>query len=162
MIEVNDNDTDGASGHVHDHVVVRTLREDDLAALVDMDATIMRRRRQEYFRDKVTSALRDSRIHLSLVAEVDGKVAGFLMAKVHYGEFGRPEPTAVIDSIGVHAELHGRHVGGKLMEEFIRHARLLDIEKIRTEVAWDDTALLGFLAHFGYGPSGRLVLEKAL
>lgn len=160
--ETGDNDVDGAAGHAHDEVSIRTLRESDLDAIVDIDDSIMKRRRTEYFRDKVTSALRDSRIHLSLVAEIGQRTVGFLMARVHYGEFGRPEPTAVVDSIGVHAEFTGQNVGGKLMSEFIRHARLLDIERIRTEVAWDDIVLVGFLSHFGFGPSGRLVLEKPL
>lgn len=147
---------------LHNPVVIRKLTEADLAAIVAIDASVMKRSRSEYYRDKVTSALRDSRIHLSLVAELDGRVAGFLMARVNYGEFGRPEPTAVIDSLGVHLELQSRRVGTTLMEEFIRHAEVLDIEYIRTEVAWNDVSLLHLLDKFSYGPSGRLVLERAL
>lgn len=143
-------------------VTVRVLREADLAAIVEIDASVMGRKRTEYYRDKLALALRESRIHLSFVAELKGKVVGFLMTRIYYGEFGRPEPTAVIDAIGVHGEFRGKNVGRTLMDEFINHAKALDVERIRTEVAWNDTALLRFLDHFGYVPGGRIVLERAL
>lgn len=143
-------------------VVVRTLREEDLPAIVDIDASLMGRPRREYFRDKVHSALRDSRIHLSFVAELDGRLAGFLMSRLHYGEFGQAEPVVVLDSIGVHRDFRHRQVGRTLMIEFLRHARILHIDRVRTEVAWNELELLRFLDRFGFGPSSRLVLERPL
>ena len=154
--------TRDADDDARNPVVIRQLDEADLGAIVAIDASVMKRSRVEYFRDKIHAALRESRIHLSLIAELDGNVVGFLMARIHYGEFGRPEPTAVFDSIGVHADFQGRRVGSTLMAEFVRHAKLLDIERVRTEVAWNDVALIRFLDHVGFGPSNRLVLEKPL
>ncbi len=42
-----------------------------------------------------------ARARPTLAPEVDGAPAGFVMARVDFGEFGRPEPAAVIDTIGV-------------------------------------------------------------
>lgn len=145
-----------------DDVLVRTLNEKDLEPIVGIDAAAMGRRRHEYYRDKVTSALRDSRMRMSLVAELDGVVVGFLMAQLHYGEFGRPEPTAVLDSIGVHPEWRDHHVGKALMRQFAMNAKALGVEVVRTEVSWDDFALLAFLRREGFAPGHRLVLERAL
>lgn len=145
-----------------DDVLVRTLNEKDLESIVGIDAAAMGRRRHEYYRDKVTAALRDSRMRMSLVAELDGVVVGFLMAQLHYGEFGRPEPTAVLDSIGVHPEWREHHVGKALMRQFAMNAKALGVEVVRTEVSWDDFSLLAFLRREGFAPGQRLVLERKL
>jgi len=145
-----------------DDVVVRTLNEKDLEPIVRIDSVAMGRTRHEYYRDKIAAALRDSRVRMSLVAELDGAVVGFLMAQLHYGEFGRPEPTAVLDSIGVHPEWREHHVGKALMRQFVMNAKALGVERVRTEVSWDDFALLAFLRREGFAPGSRLVVERAL
>jgi len=145
-----------------DDVLVRTLEEKDLEAIVRIDAAAVGRRRLEYYQDRVRAALGDSRIHTSLVAELDGAVVGFLMSTNYYGEFGRPEPTAVIDSLGVVPELRGRHVGEALMRQFLMNARALRVEHVRTEVSWNDFDLLRFFDRSGFTPSSRLVLEREL
>jgi len=145
-----------------DDVLVRTLEGKDLEAIVRIDAAAVGRRRQEYYQDRVKAALSDSRIHTSLVAELDGAVVGFLMSTNYYGEFGRPEPTAVIEALGVLPELRGQHVGEALMRQFVMNARALRVDRIRTEVAWNDHGLLRFFDKSGFAPSSRLVLEREL
>lgn len=158
----HDGDLDLDGSVENDPIAIRNLREGDLPRIVEIDGAVMGRLRHEYYRDKVAASLRDSRIRLSLVAELEGKVVGFLMGTMHYGEFGRPEPSAVIDSIGVAAECRGRKVGRALMRQFLAHARALGVEQVRTEVAWDDLDLIRFLSGFGYAPAGRTVLELRL
>ncbi len=142
-----------------DAIPVRNLVEADLEAIVRIDAKAMGRRRVEYYRDKLAAALRDSRIHVSLAAEADGMVVGFLMGDLHYGEFGRAEPSVIIDSVGVHPDYAKRGVGRALMRQFVANVRALGAEQVRTEVAWNDVALLGFLDRCGFVPGRRLVLE---
>jgi predicted N-acetyltransferase YhbS len=145
-----------------DDVLVRALKEGDLDAIVRIDATASGRTRREYYRDKVAASLRDSRVHMSLVAEVDGLVVGFLMSEMHYGEFGRAEPAAVIDSLAVHKDFRKRHVGAALMRQFVMNARAFGVEKIRTEVAWDALELVRFFSREGFHPGKRIVLERDL
>jgi len=151
-----------------DDVLVRTLEEKDLEAIVRIDAAAVGRRRQEYYQDRMKAALTDSRIHTSLVAEVappgqeTNAVVGFLMSTNYYGEFGRAEPTAVIEALGVLPELRGQHVGEALMRQFVMNARALRVDRIRTEVAWNDHGLLRFFDKSGFAPSSRLVLERTL
>lgn len=40
-------------------------------------------------------------MRISLAAFVGKEPAGFLMARVYYGEFGQPEAIAILDTIGV-------------------------------------------------------------
>jgi ribosomal protein S18 acetylase RimI-like enzyme len=145
-----------------DDILVRNLTMEDLGKVVRIDAASTGIHREEFFRTKIQRALEDSSVQLSLAAEVDGAVVGFLTVAFYFGEFGLPEPTAVLDAIGIHPEFRRRKVGKALLEQLETNLHALRVEKVRTEVDWDDFDLLGFLAHAGYRPSGRICLEKTL
>jgi len=145
-----------------DAVNVRSLTVDDLDAIVRIDAAAVGRNRREYYRDRIAAAVGGSRIHTSLVAELEGSVVGFLLAIVHHGEFGRLEPTAVIDSLGVNPDFRGSRVGEALMRQFLMNTKALGVELVRTEVAWNDPTLIPFFDRHGFAPSARLVLEKPI
>jgi ribosomal protein S18 acetylase RimI-like enzyme len=141
---------------------VRSMDERDVAAIVRLDRRITGRDRGAYYRRRAGEALRYSGVRVSLVAEVDGTFAGFLMARVDYGEFGQTEPTAVLDTIGVHPEFARRHVGRALLEQLLLNLRSLRVERLLTEVEWDQLDLLAFFARTGFGPSQRLSFAKPI
>ena len=58
--------------------------------------------------------------------------------------------------------MSGRHVGDALMRQFLMNAAALNVERIHTEVAWNDPTLIGFFDRHGFRPSARLVLERPL
>jgi ribosomal protein S18 acetylase RimI-like enzyme len=145
-----------------DVVLVRTLRAGDLEPIARIDEKISGRSRRKYFEVKIASVLQDTGVKISLVAEIDGIVAGFLMGAVYYGEFGLPEATATIDTIGVHPDFRGRKIGKALMRQLVMNLRALGIERIETQVAWDDWDLLGFLKSERFEPAPRLCLHRRL
>lgn len=145
-----------------DAVPVRDLREDDLAAIVKIDRASTGRSRHEYYAAKVRTALHEPGVRTSLVAEQDGHAVGFLLARVYYGEFGHAEPVAVIDSVGVDPAFRRRHVGQALLRQLQLNLGALRVERIETQVDWDEFDLLSFLARNGFRPAARLCLEKPL
>ncbi len=86
-----------------------------------------------------------ARARPALAAEVDGAPAGFMMARVDCGEFGRPEPAAVIDTIGVDPDHARLGVGHALISQLMTNLVTLRVDVVRTEVTWDAFGLLGFL-----------------
>lgn len=143
-------------------ITVRELRAEDLEAIVRIDAGTTGRRRPEYYQRKLAEAMRESGIKISLAAETDGMFAGFLLGRLYYGEFGLPEPVAIVDSIGVHPELKGRHVGRALFEQLETNLRAIGIETIQTQVEWNHFELLGFLSTIDFRPAPILSLQKKL
>jgi ribosomal protein S18 acetylase RimI-like enzyme len=99
---------------------------------------------------------------VSLVAEVEGIVAGCLIATIYYGEYGVVEPSASIDAVGVLPDFRGQQVGTALMRQLRLNLGALRIERVRTEVEWNDFGLLQFFGSFGFAPAGRLCLEYEL
>jgi ribosomal protein S18 acetylase RimI-like enzyme len=145
-----------------DAVLVRSLRQEDAPRLVRMDQAITGRNRSAWYEGKLKRALTESDLNISLGAEVDGCLVGAVLGSLHYGEFGLPQPIAVLDTILVDPG-HGRHgIGTVLLDQLVKNLEALGIERLRTEVAWNDRELVGFLGKNGFGPGGRLVLERNL
>jgi ribosomal protein S18 acetylase RimI-like enzyme len=134
----------------------------DLAALVEIDRRITGHERVGYFERKLTDALTESDVRVSLVAELDGVPVGFIMARVDLGEFGRVDTTAVLDTIGVHPEYQKRGVGQALISQLLMNLGTLRVENVRTEVDWNDRALLAYLEGCGFRPSQQLCFDRSL
>ncbi len=143
-----------------DRVPVRSMVAGDLDALVRIDRQISGQDRTEYLHRKLDEALYDSGVRVSLVAEIDEVAAGFVMARMDFGEFDRTEPVAEIDTIGVDPEFAGRGVGKALVSQLLANLDALHVERVETTVARADFDLLGFLYHCGFGPSQQLVFNK--
>ena len=145
-----------------DRIPVRIMREGDLRAIVAIDRRITGRDRAAYFASKVAEALHQSDVRVSLIAERDGGPVGFIMARVDFGEFGRIEPTAVLDTIGVDPDHRGSGVGRALLSQLLINLTTLRVEHIRTGLDWRDRDLLGFLDHCGFRPSQQLSFEYVI
>jgi GNAT superfamily N-acetyltransferase len=145
-----------------DNVLVRSLRQEDAPRLVRMDQAITGRNRSAWYEGKLKRALEESDLRISLGAEVDGCLVGAVLGSLHYGEFGLPEPIAVLDTILVNPGHARQGVGTALLDQFVKNLSALGIERLRTEVAWDEHDLNLFLGRRGFAPAPRLVLELAL
>lgn len=145
-----------------DRIPVRSMAEGDLRAVVAIDRRISGRDRLAYFERKLAEALNESDVRVSLVAELDGVAVGFIMARVDFGEFGRVETTAVVDTIGVDPDYQHRGVGCALLSQLLANLGTLRVERLRTEVDWQDRGLLAYLDRSGFRPSQRLCFERIL
>lgn len=145
-----------------DRIPVRSLRESDLKALIAIDRRITGRDRSGYFERKLSEALHESDVRVSLVAEADGRPVGFIMARVDLGEFGRIEPAAIMDTIGVDPDYAGHGVGRALLSQLLANLATLRVDKILTEVDWADRELMAYLDRCGFRPSGRLSFDCLL
>ncbi len=142
-----------------DQVLVRTLRSDDLDAVVKTDRDITGRDRRAFYQRKFSEVLYESGLRISLVAEIDGCIAGFMMARLDFGEFGRTASEAVIDTLGVARAFRAQRVGHALLSQLLTNLATLQVETVRSEVEWDNFDLLGFLQSCGFQPSQRLALN---
>ena len=73
-------------------VEIRALACDDLDAVVAIDAAIERRTRRAYVERRLAAALRAPAQHAQFAAVDAQGVAGYILARVLTGEFGRPVP----------------------------------------------------------------------
>jgi GNAT superfamily N-acetyltransferase len=143
-------------------VIIRSLELGDAPRLVRMDQRLTGRNRSAWYEGKLTRALAESDVRISLGAQLDGSLVGAVLGALQYGEFGQPEPIAVLDTILVDPGYARRGVGRALLETLARNLTAFGIERLRTEVAWDEHDLNRFLGRLGFAPAPRLVLELRL
>ena len=143
-------------------VLVRRLKPADLDRVIALDAKVTDRRRDEYYRIKLNQALADTGVEVSLAAELDNTFVGFLLARVYYGEFGRIDQRAVLDTFIVHPGFRGQGVGAALLDQLRMNLVGLGIDTLNTEVDWDNQTMLAFFQHQGFVPAPRLILELDL
>lgn len=142
-----------------DRIVVRSMRESDLGAVVRIDAMSYGRARPRYFELMLQRAVRMAALQISLVAELEGRVTGFMIGSLQYGEFGVTEPIATVEAIGVEFDARRQGVGKALMRQLRLNLGALGVTAIRTDVDWSDFDLLAFLKREGFAPAPRLCLE---
>ncbi len=141
-------------------VMVRPLKWEDLAAVDRIDAKRTGLDRSAYCAAKFREVLDESGIRVSLVAEENGIVTGFIMARVDFGEFGRVDKAAVIDTIGVHPNYSNSGIGHALLSQLLINLSDLQVESVRTKVEQKDFGLWNFLSQRGFKPSQRLLLTR--
>lgn len=142
---------------------IRLMREDDLNAIIEIDTKVTGEERKEYYGRKVAMMLdKKGSIATSLVADYEGKVIGFVMGNIYTGEFGIPQKTASLDTIGIDPEFNRLGVASQLLDEFESHVKKAGVENIQTLVDRANIPLTKFFDKSGFTPSSILNLEKSV
>jgi GNAT superfamily N-acetyltransferase len=143
-------------------IVVRPLECQDLEAIARIDEKLTGQPRPDYWRRRLDiAAFRPP--WMSSVAELDGRVVGFLFAWVGESEFGVAAPTGWIDLIGVDPAYRGRGVGQALVERFVRAGQeLRAIRKVATLIDLDQADVREFFLRRGFNHGPMIQLERAL
>lgn len=161
-LNFSDPNGDDFAALSRDRVPIRSLQAGDLAAMIAIDRRITGRDRSAYYRRKIAEVLEESGVRVSLVAELDARVVGFIMARVDFGEFGQTEPEGVMDTIAIDPTYAGHKIGSALVSQLLANLSSLRVERVRTELAWDNFGLLGFLKHCEFKPSQRLSFARPI
>jgi len=147
----------------HNPPEIRPIRAEDLGIIVKIDSLHTGKARPEYLKQKLNEALDASQgLITSMVAVIDGKVVGFIMGNVFMGEFGIPETTATIDTIGIDPEYGGRGVAKVLLDDYLTHLSAAGVESVQTLVNWEDWNLLKFFSSNKFTPSKTINLERKI
>jgi predicted N-acetyltransferase YhbS len=141
---------------------VAILEERDIEGVARIDRRHTGRDRRGYLCRTIREALADSAVRVSLAARADGAIAGFIMARVDYGDFGRSEPVAVIDTVGVDPLRLHQGIGRALLSQLFMNLAALGVERVETVVASGNVELMAFFYAAGFTPSERLAFEKRL
>jgi predicted N-acetyltransferase YhbS len=151
------NDFEALAG---DNLDVRAFKAGDIDDIIRIDQRVAGRKREAYIRELVDEAMSDSAVRVSLVARVDGIAAGFVMARADFGDYGRVDQVAVLDTIGVDPDYAHRGVGHALLSQLFANLQALGVERVETAVARENFGLLGFFYDVSFEQSQRLSLDK--
>ncbi len=136
-------------------VDIRPITPEDIEAIVEIDRKVVGKSRPEYWRKMVPE--NPQHPFLSLVAEYEGKVIGFVLGEVSGWEFGVPDTIGWLTIIGVDPEHQHKGVARKLSQEFIKNLKAMNIRVVYTLVNWNDWDLLKFYRAMGFTRGGDMI-----
>jgi ribosomal protein S18 acetylase RimI-like enzyme len=139
-------------------VMIRALKKDDLNAIVGIDERVLGENRRNYWERKL-ELMNDRSSQISLVAEVEGEVQGFILGDVSGWEFGVPETVGWIDTIGIDPAYQKKGLATALSRELIQNLKALRVKTIYTLVSWNDWDLLQFFHAMGFTRGDMINLE---
>jgi ribosomal protein S18 acetylase RimI-like enzyme len=163
------HETDFGLPEANDHermargaVEIRPMAPADLHEILRIDHAITGSDRAGYIEALLAEAMEASTTRVSLVGRLDGAIVCFIMARADIGDFGRSEPVAVIDTLGVDPEYAHRGLGRALLARLLGNISQLQVGRVETVVKVADLALLGFFQNAGFVPAQRLSFVREL
>ena len=141
---------------------VRPVELSDLDAIVRVDEKLSGQTRKEYWQQRLEiAALRPP--WMSLVAETDGRLVGFLLGWVGESEFGIARRTGWVDLIGVDPPYRGRGIAQTLLRRFVESGReLRAIERVATLVDLGQPDVREFFARVGFHRGPMIQMEQSV
>ncbi len=97
----------------------------------------------------------------SFVAELDGRVVGYMISIVISGSFGIKK-SIWISNMGVNPKFMGQGIGESLAKKIFEFSREKGIKDVYTSVRWDSPDLLSFFKTLGFDRSNFINLRKIL
>ncbi len=150
------------AGQVASQVAVRAVRRQDLDRVIAIDASVTGVEKRAYW----LSVLRrygdgETPERQFLVAEVDGRVAGFIIGEVRDWEFGAP-PCGWVFAIDVAPEFRLGGIATRMLDALRTGFRRAGVRKLRTMLARDNTLILSFFRSQGMMTGPFIPLEMDL
>jgi len=148
-------------GNVVKNLVIRRLKKEDADDMSRIQTAITKSPTKMDFRRIIEEQIRKEEEEASFVAEIDGKVVGYMISYIIYAGFGL-DKSAWIATFGVDPGFMGQGIGKGLAEEILKFYSQRDIKHILTSVRWDSVDLLSFFKTMGFDRSNFINLSKEL
>jgi GNAT superfamily N-acetyltransferase len=139
---------------------VRALQRGDLERVVAIDQAHAGTARRRFVERRLTEGERRPDDYVLVGVEHDGVLVGFALGRLLYGEFGRVEPVAVLDAIGVDRSSQEHGYGHALMAGLLAAVRRKGVRQLHSQADWTNHGLLRFFDSTGFTLAPRVVLER--
>lgn len=143
------------------NVETRRLRPADLEQVIAIDSGHFGRARRTFFEKRLDNAREHPEEYVQLGIDRGGALIGFAFTRILRGEFGRDEPIAILDAIGVSVGNRDQGIGHALMDGLAKALRKAGVGSLQSQARWSDHALLRFFDGCGFNLAPRLVLERS-
>jgi ribosomal protein S18 acetylase RimI-like enzyme len=141
-------------------LLIRKIKPEDADDIGRIQASIIKTPPKIDFRRIIEEQVRKNE-YASFVAEINGKIAGFMISYFMYGGFGIEESVWIV-SLGVDPQFMGQGIGKRLAEEILKVYKGRGIRYAFTSVRWDSVDLLSFFKTLGFDRSNFINLRKDL
>jgi ribosomal protein S18 acetylase RimI-like enzyme len=136
------------------------MKKTDAEAMSEIQSAIEKRPTLLDFKQIVAEQVK-RKVDSSFVAEIKGKVVGFMISYITYGNFGA-DRCAWIAMFGVNPKLMGQGIGKRLAEEIFKVYKEKGVTEVFTSVRWDAIDILSFFKTLDFERSNFINLWKKI
>jgi N-acetylglutamate synthase-like GNAT family acetyltransferase len=136
------------------------MKKTDADAMSEIQSAIEKRPTLLDFKQIVAEQVK-RKVDSSYVAEIKGKVVGFMISYITYGNFGA-DRCAWIAMFGVNPKLMGQGIGKRLAEEIFKVYKEKGVTEVFTSVRWDAIDILSFFKTLSFERSNFINLWKKI
>jgi len=130
-------------------VDVRPVRADDVPSIIELDKIETGQSKPQYWRDLHAAFSKENAgSRAFLVAELDGRVVGFIAGEIRAFEFGA-EPSGWIFGVTVDPKVRVQNVGTRLFDEICRIFAQAGVEKVHTIIERNNHLVIAFFRSQG-------------
>jgi len=150
------------SGKTARDVAIRQAIAGDLPAVVALDKATTGQSKPEYWSDMLAQfSGGKANQRAFLVAELEGRVVGFITGEIRAFEFGA-EPCGWVFAVAVDPEIRVNNVGTRLFDEICRIFQEAGVEKVSTLIERDSDLVLAFFRSQGMIFGRYIQMEKEI
>ena len=143
------------------NVIIRKVSLNDADTIQKISNAILKNSSEINFKKLIQYKIANTEDETSLVAEIDNKVAGYMISNLLHAGFGLKK-SAWIVTMGVKPDFMGQGIGVKLAEKIFQIYKEKNVENIYSSVMWDSIDLLSFFKKLGFERSNFINLCKKL
>ena len=143
-----------------ENVVIRKLKAADADEISRIYSAITQKPVRTDFTQLVEEHATEQK-DACFVAELDGKVIGFMISYILTLGFGI-EKSAWIATLGINPKFMGQGIGAGIAQKVFEFYREEGVNNVYTSVRWDSTDLLSFFKTLGFDRSNFINLRKVL
>jgi predicted N-acetyltransferase YhbS len=141
-----------------ENLLIRRLKKEDSKDIARIYTSIVKRYEEIDFDRIIREQVRNTGM-ANFVAELKGRVVGFIISYTLSGGFGI-DKSAWIAMVGVDTKSMGKGIGKAMAEEVFQFYKEQGIHNIYTSVRWDSTDLLSFFKTLRFDRSDFINLSK--
>jgi len=139
---------------------IRPMEHEDIDSVLVIDRKITGVRRAVTYTELITGDL-GGVLALSFVAEVDGVVQGFLLARRIY-IVAPPSEVGLIQILGVDPDYQRQGIATKMVNALLDTCREKKLSAVRIMINQNDTQLVGLFEHLGFRRGELIDYTKGL
>jgi predicted N-acetyltransferase YhbS len=143
-----------------DTIKIRRMTRGDIDDIVGLDRKIGKGQSRVTYRDLVSTDP-EGPLDLSFICETEGKIIGFILARLAY--LGIPfTEVCIIHGILVDPDYQRSGAGSRLVNALLSHCHTEGIYTVRALIAEYDNELRNFAIQLGFRPSTIINYDKTL
>jgi len=145
---------------IQNKATIRPMEPEDISAVLEIDRKITGAQRAITYTDPIIGNI-GGELDLSYVAEIDGQVVGFIMARRDY--LGEPvAEVGLIQILGVDPDYQRQGIATELVNAMVQRCQSKGLKLVRLIVNETDSQLQGFFAQLDFLRGQLIDYTKAL